>query len=84
MFKLRVNVNDMDPEEQIIKCNKTTEGPITFFIHPIEGIASPLAKVTSKCEFPAYCLQFTRKTPNDSIESVAAAYIKAIHTSFYN
>jgi len=45
-------------------------------MHPIEGIASPLSRVASKCNFPAYCLQFTRNVPNDSIETVAGIYIK--------
>lgn len=32
--------------------------------------------VASKCNFPVYCFQFTRRVPNDSIESVASTYIK--------
>ncbi|CAD5216831.1 unnamed protein product [Bursaphelenchus okinawaensis] len=76
LFKLRVDVNDLDPESTIIQCNKETEGPVTFFVHPIEGIATPLNRVMSKCTFPAYCFQFTRHAPTDSIESVADYYIK--------
>jgi hypothetical protein len=48
LFKMRVDVNDLDPEEIIVKCNKVEEGPVTFFVHPIEGIASPLQRVASK------------------------------------
>ncbi|KAL3097970.1 hypothetical protein niasHT_027515 [Heterodera trifolii] len=76
LFKLRVDVNDLDPEQIVVRCNKETEGPVTFFVHPIEGIASPLNRVMSKCRFPAYCFQFTRQVPNDNIESVASTYIK--------
>lgn len=76
LFKMRVDVNDLDPEQIIVKCNQVTEGPITFFVHPIEGIASPLNRVMSKCTFPAYCFQYTRALPNDCIESVAKVYIK--------
>ncbi|KAI6240984.1 Oleoyl-[acyl-carrier-protein] hydrolase [Aphelenchoides fujianensis] len=76
LFKMRVDVNDLDPEESIVKCNKIDEGPTTFFVHPIEGIASPLNRVMSKCTFPVYCFQFTRQTPTDSIESGALRYIK--------
>lgn len=76
LFKMRVDVNDLDPEQIVIKCNQVTEGPITFFVHPIEGIASPLNRVMSKCTFPAYCFQYTRAVPNDCIESVAKVYIK--------
>jgi fatty acid synthase len=76
LFKMRVDVNDLDPKDIIVKCNKVTEGPVTFFVHPIEGIASPLNRVVNKCNFPAYCFQFTKNVPQDSIEVVAATYIK--------
>ncbi|CAD5216833.1 unnamed protein product [Bursaphelenchus okinawaensis] len=75
LFRFRLDVNDLDPESTIIQCNKETEGPVTF-VHPIEGIATPLNRVMSKCTFPAYCFQFTRHAPTDSIESVADYYIK--------
>uniref|UniRef100_A0A7E4UMS9 Fatty acid synthase n=1 Tax=Panagrellus redivivus TaxID=6233 RepID=A0A7E4UMS9_PANRE len=76
LFKMRVDVNDLDPEDILVKCNNVTEGPVTFFVHPIEGIASPLNKVMSKCKFPAYCFQFTRNVPQESIEAAAATYIR--------
>lgn len=72
---MRVDVNDLDPKDIIVKCNKVTEGPITFFVHPIEGIASPLNRVMSNCNFPAYCFQFTKAVPQESIEAAAATYI---------
>src|SRR5690606_27351595 len=71
LFKMRVDVNDLDPQDMIVKCNKVEEGPVTFFVHSIEGIATPLKKVMNKCEFPVYCFQATREVPQDSIESVA-------------
>ncbi|CAJ0579052.1 unnamed protein product, partial [Mesorhabditis spiculigera] len=76
LFKMRVDVNDLDPQDMIVKCNKVEEGPVTFFVHSIEGIATPLKKVMNKCEFPVYCFQATREVPQDSIESVAKRYIK--------
>uniref|UniRef100_A0A913I721 Fatty acid synthase n=1 Tax=Strongyloides stercoralis TaxID=6248 RepID=A0A913I721_STRER len=75
LFKLRIDVNDLEPEEIIIKCNKIEDGPKVFFLHSIEGIATPLMKVMKKCNFPAYCFQSTKDVPNDSIESVADRYI---------
>lgn len=78
LFKMRVDVNDLDPENIIIKTNNVDDGPITFFVHPIEGIASPLNRVMSKCNFPSYCFQYTRNVPHDSIESVALTYIHVI------
>uniref|UniRef100_A0A0K0ESV2 Fatty acid synthase n=1 Tax=Strongyloides stercoralis TaxID=6248 RepID=A0A0K0ESV2_STRER len=76
LFKMRVDVNDLEPEDMVIKCNKIDEGPKVFFLHSIEGIATPLKKVMKNCKFPAYCFQATKSVPNDSIESVAKRYIK--------
>lgn len=76
LFKMRVDVNDLDPQDIILKINKVEEGPVTFFVHSIEGIATPLKRVMSKCEFPVYCFQSTKDVPQDSIESVAKCYIK--------
>lgn len=73
---MRVDVNDLDPVDVIVKCNKIETGRPVFFVHPIEGIWSPLKRLTSKCEFPAYCFQFTRDVSQDSIESAAARYIQ--------
>uniref|UniRef100_A0A0N4ZTR7 Fatty acid synthase n=1 Tax=Parastrongyloides trichosuri TaxID=131310 RepID=A0A0N4ZTR7_PARTI len=75
LFKMRVDVNDLEPEEILVKCNKIEEGPIVFFLHSIEGIATPLMKVMKNCNFPAYCFQATKNIPSDSIESVASTYI---------
>jgi fatty acid synthase len=78
LFKMRVDVNDLDPVDVIVKCNKIETGRPVFFVHPIEGIWSPLKRLTSKCEFPAYCFQFTRDVSQDSIESAAARYIQEL------
>lgn len=76
LFKMRVDVNDLDPQDIIVKANKVEEGPTTFFVHSIEGIATPLKKVMSKCNFPAYCFQSTKDVPQNSIENVAKCYIR--------
>uniref|UniRef100_A0A914ZHK0 Fatty acid synthase n=1 Tax=Parascaris univalens TaxID=6257 RepID=A0A914ZHK0_PARUN len=75
LFKMRVDVNDLEPTDIVLKGNKVDTGPVTFFVHSIEGIATPLKKVMSKCSFPAYCFQATRDVPLDSIETVALKYI---------
>ncbi|MFH4976009.1 hypothetical protein AB6A40_002718 [Gnathostoma spinigerum] len=76
LFKMRIDVNDLEPKDLLLKCNKVEEGPVTFFVHSIEGIATPLKKVMSKCTFPAYCFQSTRDVPQDAIEKVARKYIE--------
>ncbi len=45
LFKMRVDVNDLDPQEILLKSNKVENGPLTFFVHSIEGIATPLKRV---------------------------------------
>ncbi|KHN72457.1 Fatty acid synthase [Toxocara canis] len=75
LFKMRVDVNDLEPVDLVLKGNKIETGPVTFFVHSIEGIATPLKKVMAKCNFPAYCFQSTRDVPQDSIEKVAFKYI---------
>ncbi|KAK0397543.1 hypothetical protein QR680_002165 [Steinernema hermaphroditum] len=75
LFKMRVDVNDLDPQDIVVKCNKVEDGPVTFFVHPIEGIATPLNRVMSKVQFPAYCFQSTKDVPQDDISKVAACYI---------
>lgn len=63
LFKMRVDVNDLDPQDAVLKTNKVNEGPTTFFVHSIEGIATPLKRVMNKCEFPTYCFQSTKDVP---------------------
>lgn len=79
---MRVDVNDLEPMDLVMKGNKVEEGPTTFFVHSIEGIATPLKKVMAKCKFPAYCFQSTREVPQDSIENVAKKYIEVCHFIF--
>ncbi|GMT36007.1 hypothetical protein PFISCL1PPCAC_27304 [Pristionchus fissidentatus] len=78
LFKMRVDVNDLDPQDLVVKGNKVEEGPVTFFLHSIEGIATPLKRVMTRCNFPAYCFQSTKDVPQDSIESVARCYIAGL------
>lgn len=44
LFKMRVDVNDLDPQDIVVKGNSVEEGPVTFFVHSIEGIATPLQR----------------------------------------
>uniref|UniRef100_A0A0N5ABV4 Fatty acid synthase n=1 Tax=Syphacia muris TaxID=451379 RepID=A0A0N5ABV4_9BILA len=78
LFKMRIDVNDLEPADLVVKGNKVETGPTTFFVHSIEGIATPVRKVMAKCNFPAYCFQSTRDVPQDAIENVAKKYIEAM------
>lgn len=78
---MRIDVNDLEPADLVVKGNKVETGPTTFFVHSIEGIATPVRKVMAKCNFPAYCFQSTRDVPQDAIENVAKKYIEVRHFS---
>jgi fatty acid synthase len=75
LFKLRIDVNDMLAFEKIQKMNDVETGTPLFFVHSIEGIATPLKKLGATLPYPAWCFQCTPTTPHDSIESMAQYYI---------
>lgn len=76
VFKLRFDFRDFETKEPVVKCNQIENGPVVFFVHPIEGVWSPLKQLVSKCDFPVYCLQFVPGVPADSIESLAEYYVQ--------
>uniref|UniRef100_A0A914CJ02 Fatty acid synthase n=1 Tax=Acrobeloides nanus TaxID=290746 RepID=A0A914CJ02_9BILA len=76
IFKLRFDFRDFETKEPVVKCNQIENGPVVFFVHPIEGVWSPLKQLVSKCDFPVYCLQFVPGVPADSIESLAEYYVQ--------
>ncbi|XP_055919370.1 fatty acid synthase [Eupeodes corollae] len=58
-------------------CSK--KGPI-FFVHPIEGFIKPLERLAARLDCPVYGVQCTADAPVDSIDDLAAFYIKQIKT----
>ena len=56
--------------------NDVLDGPILFFVHSIEGIATPLKPLADQLPFAAYCFQCTTDVPTESITDMAAYYIK--------
>ena len=49
-----------------------------FIIHNINGTVEPLRTVASSLSCPVFGLQYTVTSPNDSIHSLAASYVKCI------
>lgn len=49
-----------------------------FIVHPIEGVVSLLEEFTSNIPFNVYGLQYTKDVPDDSIQSLAAFYLKSM------
>lgn len=49
-----------------------------FIVHPIEGVVSLLEEFTSNMPYNVYGLQYTKDVPDDSIQSLAAFYLKTM------
>jgi len=60
----------------LVYANHRYPGEPIFFVHSIEGIATPLQKLAALLPYPAYCFQVTRETPHETIESMAQRYIQ--------
>ncbi|KAL2077918.1 hypothetical protein ACEWY4_025603 [Coilia grayii] len=56
---------------------QSTERPL-FMVHPIEGSISAFQTLTSRLNVPCYGLQCTKDAPLDSIQSLAAYYLKCL------
>lgn len=56
---------------------RSTDRPL-FIVHPIEGSVSSLYTLAQKLDVPCYGLQCTKQAPLDSIESLAAYYLRCI------
>ncbi len=75
-FRLRVDVNDLLATEKLAPLNDAKEGPPVFFVHSIEGIATPLKNLGAQLTIPAYCFQSIPSAPHDCIENLAKFYIQ--------
>ena len=72
----RLRINEIFTDEQLVKMNDVSNGPMIFFVHSIEGIATPLKRLADQLPFAAYCFQCTPDVPTESITDMAAFYIK--------
>jgi fatty acid synthase len=75
-FSIRIDPKDIvESPEPVIHLNQVDEGPPVFFIHSIEGLAGPLKKMGNSMPWPAYCIQSTSDTPQESISEMAEHYV---------
>lgn len=70
------------PSETIIRIdtNKNAKGTPIFIIHAIEGVIDALVPLAATLKHPVWGLQCTPDAPHDTINQLAAFYIKKIKT----
>jgi len=71
------------PVKELVQM-KTGEGAPVFLIHPIEGHVDPLSVVAEQLSSPVFGLQCCKDAPMDSMEVLAAHYIKVLEGSCYS
>lgn len=78
LYRLRLHPDDLYQVKPILLVNERMKprGAPVFFIHSIEGIASPIKPLCEQLAFPVWCLQTTDETPQNSIEAMAEHYIR--------
>lgn len=75
--------NELMPMQCLLKMNAvaaTSSAQPIFMIHPIEGVVSALTQLAETLKRPAYGLQCVSSAPLDTIEELAAYYIKQIRS----
>ncbi|XP_036124153.1 fatty acid synthase [Molossus molossus] len=70
-------VNPEDPVLTRLNSVQSSERPL-FLVHPIEGSTTVFHSLATKLSIPTYGLQCTQAVPLDSIQSLAAYYIRCI------
>lgn len=77
LFGIDINVEIVQPVNTVAILNNASNNyPNIFFVHSIEGVAATLETLGQQIEYPTYCFQCTEDAPLDSIESLAAFYLK--------
>lgn len=76
---------DLMPTQCLLKMKSNENGnnhnnsPI-FFVHPIEGVVSSMTQLAEKMNRPVYGLQCVSYAPLETIQDLAAYYIKQIRS----
>ena len=66
-------------EQQLVSLNdvRNRQKPL-FVVHNVNGTVEPLRSVAANMSCPVFGLQYTATSPSDSIQSLAASYLKTI------
>lgn len=71
--------NEVLPKEALVRLKtKSSNGPMLFIVHGIEGLVKPLEYVASELERPFWGLQCTEQAPHETIPELAEFYVKTI------
>ncbi|KYN15123.1 PREDICTED: fatty acid synthase-like [Trachymyrmex cornetzi] len=71
--------NEVLPKEALVPLKtKSSNGPMLFTIHGIEGLVKPLEYVASELDRPCWGLQSIEQAPHETISELAAFYVNTI------
>lgn len=71
--------NEVLPKETLVRLKtKSSNGPMLFIVHGIEGLVKPLEYVASELERPFWGLQSTEQAPHETIPELAEFYVNTI------
>ncbi|XP_018303406.1 fatty acid synthase [Mycetomoellerius zeteki] len=71
--------NEVLPKEALVRLKtKSSNGPILFTIHGIEGLIKPLEYVASELDRPCWGLQSIEQAPHETISELAEFYVNTI------
>lgn len=71
--------NEVLPKEALVRLKtKSSNGPMLFIVHGIEGLVKPLEYVASELERPFWGLQCIEQAPHETIPELAEFYVKTI------
>ncbi|XP_018397404.1 PREDICTED: fatty acid synthase [Cyphomyrmex costatus] len=71
--------NEVLPKEALIRLKtKSSNGPMLFTVHGIEGFVKPLEYVASELDRPCWGLQSVEQAPHETISELAEFYVNAI------
>jgi len=69
------------PTQCLLKMkSKSSSNPPIFLVHPIEGVVNALIPLAEKLNRPVYGLQCVSYAPQESIQDLAAYYVKQIRS----
>jgi len=71
--------NEVLPKQALVRLKtKSSNGPMLFVVHGIEGLVKPLEYVASELERPFWGLQSIEQAPHETISELAEFYVNTI------
>jgi len=71
--------NEVLPKEALVRLkSKSSNGPMLFIVHGIEGLVEALKDVASELDRPVWGLQSVEQAPHETITELAEFYVNTI------